>query len=203
MTIHYINKPIFLSLTERNDFPQVVCRDIVSFIHLVRLNIPAILVGGDIEEFDEKYRNYTCRVVGESAYFPTVFSYIPKEKSVFCVNYEPDEERYPKHTLYTRVGLEDWEILLEMLKTWKHKFKAPADIDEMPLTISSFRKRRAKGVFHIECSLDGAPYLSGDVDHLTVLKLISKFPRLFAPSDKFKNKSETIFNAEDLPFEVY
>ena len=207
MTIHYINKPIFLTLTERNEYAQVVCEDIVSFIHLVRLNIPAILIGGDISEFHDNCKTnlFWCSQVGR--YVPTAFSYVPKEKSVFCISYDAgggEEMYYAETELYSRIYLEnEWEILLNTLKLWRHKFKPPKDLEESPIAVTTFKKRRKRGIWDVAATLNGEPYLQGDVEHTKVLELISRFPRLFAPSPKFKNKSETIFNAEDLPFEVY
>ena len=203
MTIHYINKPIFLTLTERNEYEQVVCKDIVSFIHLVRLNIPAILVGGDTKEFNPSYLNYLCWVDPLKTHVPTIFSYVPRDKHVLFYHFTPDEEGYPVNQGYAAINLDSWDFLLETLKTWRYMFLAPKDLDESPIVVKTLKKRRKKGIWNVEATLNGEPFIKGDVEHTVVLDLISRFPRLFAPSNKFKNSSETIFNAEDLPFEVY
>jgi len=195
----YFDSPIFSNCSNRDKMDNTICFDIVSFIHLVRLNLPCALVGGDAKEFG-RYSNYLTRI--GSSYYPSAFWYIPKKNEVMVRLYKPDKESgYPEMTLGYDIDLPDnWNLLLSLLKNNKLLFSPPPLMEAAPFKLTSIK--RVEDGFEVKGVANGHQ-VDGIYTEERVAQFVGGFPRMFAPTDDFKGKAKSVLSAKDLPFDVY
>jgi len=197
----YLDYPLFQTIKERNQLPMTYVRDIVSFIHLVRLGLPVTL-----------WRPCTDKRINAELEAQHYYQKIEGSYCDLCLIYHPDQS-YVQHSViefnangdlcqtypyYYMLGSpSEWRKLLEDLKQIKYSFRAPPNEIDLEITKLKVKQKTKKEVYIMESNLG-----NGEISRTELLALVRQYPILFAPSPKFKGKSDTVFSANDLPFDA-
>ena len=205
MTI-FIDKPLF-TCKERDNLPSramPIVYDVLSFIHLVRLNIPVILISecpkaeesfffenGAYEYFEmpDGFRRvpYTYKI----EFHPAGKQILMYEHKKHITRYRSKEQIEMSRHCHQWVVPDHWDGALTWLRANALTFKAP--VLENPPTFKTVKKTKEGWV------LEGFPF---PMTNLDLLKIIKQKPWAYAPSPAFKGRSDSVLKAVELPFEV-
>lgn len=196
MTI-LIDKPIF-TVAERDRVTAHYVKDVLSFIHLVRLNLPVVLIeeASDMEKdiYSDSYCSFYDHRKGEYVYWKKHIVFEPKHCRVVWWYGEP---RTHRGTLYVDKQYKvfslprDWDEVLENLRGIVGTAEGQ-DYSDMP-DFKSITKTKEGWV------LEGFPFPITNDD---MYRIVLQKPWAFAPSPKFKSRSESVHSAKDLPFDL-
>lgn len=195
MTI-LIDKPIF-TCAERDRVTAHYVKDVLSFIHLVRLNLPVILIqeASDMEKdiYSEAYCRYFDRQEGRYVHWKKHIEFEPKNSRVIWWYGEPCTHRgrmYISKEYNVYCLPREWDELLESLRG----LAGTAEIRDYDMpTFKSATKTKEGWV------LEGFPFPITNED---MYRIVRQKPWAFAPSPKFKSRADSVHSAKDLPFEL-
>lgn len=200
MTI-FIDKPLF-PLKERDRLEPVQVWDILSFIHLVRLNLPVVcyLEADPLEKtLYEELGVYEWTTLRDGShnrlYIKMKLQFVPKDNYVHCMQPHFYKHRGEQYAQWNRDGwyiASEWKTMIKFLSEKAHLFDPPKGLDEPP-TFKTVKKTKDGWI------LGNFPFPMTTKDFFKVIK---QKPWAFAPSPKFKSRSKDVLKAEDMPFEV-
>jgi hypothetical protein len=199
MTI-FINKPIF-SIKERDRLEPAQVWDILSFIHLVRLNLPVVcyLEADDIEKpLYEERGVYEWATLKDGTHgrlnVKLKLQFVPKDNFVHCTEPEFYTHRGNDYAQWKRSGWhinQHWQRMLAFLKEKAPLFVAP-NMEEPP-SFKTVKKTKEGWI------VGNFPFPMTATDFF---KIVKQKPWAFAPSPKFKSRADSVLRAEDMPFDL-
>ena len=205
MTI-FIDKPLF-SIKERDRLEPVQVWDILSFIHLVRLNLPCVcyLEADETEKplYEERgvYQWATLKDGTHGRLLVKLkLQFLPKDNYVHCMEPQFYTHRGNNYAQWKNSGWcidprhcpWDWAEMLKFLSEKAHLFDPPKGLDEPP-TFKTVKKTKEGWV------LGNFPFPMTAKDFF---KIVVQKPWAFAPSPKFKSRAESVLRAKDMPFDL-
>ena len=204
---HYFNKPLF-TCAERDKLNPIVVYDVLSFIHLMRLNLPCFLpllrprYYRDKEHMQEERLSRTR--VGDFNWWTDCFFYFePKSGVCQITHFTPSGGGY-YHRNHVTYDMSDsniyrsnhWDNLIRDLKAVVPFTANP--IEDFPIEIDSLKNK--KKVWHFVGKVNGKK-IDREMSPHELLDFIKVDPKMFRPSDCFKGRAKSVLTPERLPFD--